>query len=137
MKVGQFLQFCALLLTATLAIAQSQIAGKWQATERRQPVVILDVSESQGKLAGTAIFYLFNHDNNPPTVVSSVERQLVSPSLNGNVFSFQVKSLDASSGEMDSFKMRLTGKDEALLRRSASESEAEADIPEIRMIRQK
>ena len=112
-----------LLLVSGLAFAQSAVIGKWRGDKRGVPWVTLNVSENNGQLGGTAVFYILdrNEGANPPKVLGKQEVELLNPKLTGNTFSFQVRNqqgeatLNPSGKDMLSFEMTIKG-NEANLR---------------------
>ena len=105
----------ALLLLTSIAFAQSPVVGKWRGDKRGVPWVTLNVTETNGQLGGTAVFYVLdrNEGTNPPKVLGKQEVELVNGKLAGNIFSFQIRNqqgearLNPSGGESLEFQMTL------------------------------
>jgi D-alanyl-D-alanine carboxypeptidase len=127
----------SILLTALIAFVSttdsaaqrnvdSPIAGTWQGKMDGLPVLSITVNDEGGALSGTATFYRIRDEGAGPKVDGKETPPLVGPKLDGRGLSFQVKP---RSGELVSFRMELTGKNEAkviLKRMINGESE---DVP--------
>lgn len=124
----------AVALTAGLAAAatDSPIAGTWQGKMGDVPTVTLTIKEDNGKLSGTAVFYKIVDDGGGPRVAGQSSAEMVNPKLEGRIFSFQTKG---SQGEMFSYQMELTGKNEGKLKGNARVTGG-GEPPEIKMVRE-
>ena len=128
-----------LLMATSLAFAQSPVAGKWRGDKRGVPWVTLNVTETNGQLGGTAVFYILDRSEgtDPPKVLGKQEVELVNPKLNGDTLTFQVRNkhgevtLNPSGGEALEFQMTIKGND-ANLRPMDN-----PDAMEVKMVRQK
>ena len=123
----------AVALTAGFAAgaAESPIAGTWQGKTGDVPVVTLTIKDDQGKLSGTAVFYKIVDDGGGPQVAGKSSVEMVDPKLEGKIFSFQTKG---SRGELFSYRMELTGKNEGKFKGKAVVTGG-GEAPEIPMIR--
>ena len=86
-------------------------------------------------MSGTITFYRIVNDGSGPKAEGKNTAALVDPVLDGKTLSFQVKN---PNGEPRSFKLEVTGENEALLKggkmvRDGEESEA----PPLKMVREK
>lgn len=129
----------ALLLVSSIAFAQSPAVGKWRGEKRGVPWVTLNVTENNGQMGGTGVFYILdrNESANPPKVLGKQEVELVNAKLSGNTFSFQIRNqqgeatLNPSGGETLEFQMTIKG-NEANLRPMDN-----PEAMEVKMIKQK
>lgn len=106
-----------LILIAALAggsaAAESPLAGTWQAKLDGVPAVTLTVKEDGRGWSGTIIFYKILDDGSGPRVAGKDTCVLVSPKLEGQVLSFQVKD---QSDALIGFQLELTGNGEGELK---------------------
>ena len=131
---GLVVMIWAVGLIAGFAAAadESPIAGTWQGKTGDVPVVILSIKDDHGKLSGTAVFYKIVDDGGGPQVQGKSTTDMVDPKLEGKVFSFQTKG---SKGELFSYQMELTGKNEGKFKGNAKVS-GRREAPEIPMVRE-
>lgn len=104
------------------------ILGKWEADKEGSPWLVLNVrGRSDGKLGGTAVFFVFDNSDSQvsPKLLGKQEVQLAHAQLVGNVFSFKIKNeqpevtMNPSSGETLSFEMILKDETHAALESGA------------------
>ncbi|MBI3696870.1 MAG: alpha/beta hydrolase [Acidobacteria bacterium] len=100
---------------AGLAAAAGPVDGTWEGQMHGQPGATLNIQSQGGELSGTVVFYMFRDDGGGPRVTGKTELPLVDPKLEGGVLRFKVKHHD--HGGAVSFEMRLTGENEAVLKR--------------------
>jgi hypothetical protein len=115
-----------------IAATDSPIAGKWQGKMGDVPAVTLTIKDDNGKLSGTAVFYEIVDDGDGPKATGQSTAEMVDAKLEGKIFSFRTKG---SQGEVFSYQMELTGKNEGKFKgdaRVAGGSEA----PKIKMVRE-
>ena len=124
--------FWVAALTAGLAAAaaDSLIAGTWQGEMGDVPAVTLTIRDDHGNLSGTVTFYKIVDNGSGPQVTGKSSTEMIDAKLEGKVFSFQSKG---SQGELFSYQMELTGKNEATFKVKTTVTGGEA--PEITMIR--
>jgi hypothetical protein len=120
------------LMAGFAAAADSPIAGTWQGKMGDVPVVTLTVKDDHGKLVGTVIFYKIVDNGNGPQVADKSSTEMIDAKLEGKVFSFLSKG---SQGELSSYQMELTGKNEGKFKGKAT-VRGGGEAPEIRMIRE-
>ena len=131
-RLLQALAIVALIAASTSAASDSAIAGTWQGKMDGLPMITLTVQDNDGKLSGTVTFYRIVDDGSGPRVDGKNNSEMVNPKLEGKSFSFQIKN---SNGGMDTFKMELTGKNEARMSGITTTSNG-SDSPEIKLVRQ-
>lgn len=118
-----------LLLAATLAApaaaSGSPIAGTWTARLHDQPCIKLTVNDDGGKLTGKIIFYFLVLENGSWKVRGADAVDLINPQLEGQALVFEVPhaikhgSTDSADQEIKTFRMQLTGKNEAVFKNAA------------------
>jgi CubicO group peptidase (beta-lactamase class C family) len=114
------------------ATDQFPITGTWEGKMDGLPVLTITIKDEGGALSGTVTFYRIRDEGAGPKVEGKETTPLVEPKLDGKVLSFKVKG---RSGDLVSFKMEITGNNEAriiLKRMINGESE---DVP-VRMTRE-
>lgn len=123
----------AFALSAGFAVAanESPIEGTWQGEDRGVPVVTLKIKDDHGKLSGTVVFYRIVDNGGGPQAEARDSVEMLDPKLEGNIFSFQTKG---SQGELVSYQMELTGKNEGKFKGKAMVTGG-GGVPEIPMIR--
>ena len=107
----------ALIAGFAAATDESPIAGTWQGKTGDVPVVTLTIKDDHGKLSGTAVFYKIVDNGDGPQVQGKSSVEMVDPKLDGKIFSFQTKG---SRGELFSYQMELTGKNEGKFKGKAT-----------------
>jgi len=122
----------ALIAGFAAATDESPIAGTWQGKTGDVPVVTLTIKDDHGKLSGTAVFYKIVDDGGGPQVQGKSSMDMVDPKLEGKIFSFQTKG---SQGELSSYQMELTGKNEGKFKGDAKVT-GRREVPEIPMVRE-
>ena len=117
-----------LLLTSSLmavsaaAASNSPIAGIWTGQLHNQPAIKLTVSDHGGKLSGDIIFYFLMLEDGAWKVKGDAHVNLINPRLEGKEFIFDVQharkhgSTNPADQEIKTFRMELTGKNEAVLK---------------------
>jgi len=132
-KVIQIFLVVALIAGVAGAADESPIAGTWQGKMEDVPVVTLTVKDDHGKLSGTVISYKIISNGNGPQVAGKSSTDMIDPRLDGKIFSYQIK---ASNGDLLSYQMELTGKDEGEFKGKFTTTGG-GEPPEIKMIREK
>jgi len=124
----------AVALLAGIAAAEndSPIAGTWQGKMEDVPVVTLTLKDDHGTLSGAMISYKIVNDGSGPQVAGKSSTDMISPKLDGKIFSYQVKD---SNGDLVSYQMELTGKNEGKFKGKATTTGG-GESPEIKMIRE-
>lgn len=120
------------LIAGFAAADASLIVGTWQGKTGDVPVVTLTIKDDHGKLSGTAVFYKIVDNGSGPQVEGKNSVEMIDPKLEGKIFSFQTKS---SQGELFSYQMELTGKNEGKLKGKARVTGG-GEAPEIPMVRE-
>jgi D-alanyl-D-alanine carboxypeptidase len=110
----------------------SPIAGTWEGKMDGLPVLTITVNDEGGALSGAVTFYRIRDEGAGPKVEGKETTPLVSPKLDGKVLSFQVKG---RSGDPVSFKMELTGNNEAKVILKRMINDESEDVP-VRMTRE-
>ena len=111
---------------ASIAFAQSPIAGTWQGRIHDLPAIRLTLRETSGRLSGNIVFYMIRNDGSgyyedsksagPPTELTNLR-------FDGRTLTFEVSHRQAhppstlNDTEPVRFQMDLTGKDEGRLKR--------------------
>jgi hypothetical protein len=121
-----------LLVGFAVAAADSPIAGTWQGKMGDVTVVSLTVKDDHGKLSGIVVFYKIVDDGSGPQATGKSSSEMIDAKLEGKVFSFQTKG---SQGELLSYQMELTGKNEGQFKGKATVTGG-GKAPEIKMIRE-
>jgi hypothetical protein len=117
------------LLAVPAAAADSPIAGTWTAQLHNQPAIKLTVNDHGGKLSGNIIFYFLVLENGSWKVKGAYPVDLINPRLEGKTFVFEVPhakkhgSTDPADQEIKTFRMQLTGKNEAVFKNAADGSD--------------
>jgi hypothetical protein len=106
----------SLLLTA-LASAQSpaSIAGRWEATKQGAPWVKLNLTDDNGQLHGTAVFFISDRDGHrrQPEIRGQQQVDLINLKRTANVLTFNIKNdqgavvMNPASGATITFRMKL------------------------------
>ena len=122
-----------LLLAATLAVptatSDSPIAGTWTAQLHNQPYIKLTVNDKGGKLSGKIIFYFLTLEGGTWKAKGGDPVDLIYPRLEGKEFVFDVihakkhGSTDPADQEIKTFRLQLTGKNEAVFKNAADGSD--------------
>jgi hypothetical protein len=120
------------LMAGFATAADSPIAGTWQGKIGDVSVITMTVKDDHGKLSGTVIFYKIVDNGGGPQVVGKSSMEMVDAKLEGKIFSFQSKG---SQGELSSYQMELTGKNEGKFKGRATVTGG-SEAPEIKMVRE-
>jgi hypothetical protein len=113
--------------TGALCGSNSAIAGIWTAQLHDKPAIKLTVNDNDGKLSGSIVFYLLMLENGSWKVKDGTPINLINPRLEGNTFVFDVPhakkhgSTDPADQEIKTFRMPLTGKNEAVFKNAADD----------------
>jgi len=100
-------------------VTQYQVVGRWlgkfplpddnSVTDADNPVAVeLTIKEDDGKLSGSAIFYVIRNKDNKPQIVGKKESELIAPKFDGKSLKFTVRSKGAQPGTETNIEMRMT-----------------------------
>jgi len=129
MKIVTGFLLASTLMAAAAAAPDSPIAGTWTAQLHNQPCIKLTVNDHGGKLSGNIIFYLLMLEGGSWKVKGDTHVDLINPRLEGKEFVFEVPhakkhgSTDPADQEIKTFRMQLTGKNEAVFKNAAEGSD--------------
>jgi hypothetical protein len=104
------------------AASDSPIAGTWTGRLHDLPAIKLTVNDHSGKLSGDITFYLLMLEDGVWKVKGDAHVDLINPRLEGKEFVFEVPhakkhgSTDPAEQEIKTFRMQLTGKNEAIFK---------------------
>jgi hypothetical protein len=121
-KILAGLLLASVLMAAPAAASDSPIAGTWTAQLHNQPCIKMTVNDHGGKLSGNIIFYLLMLEDGSWKVKGADTVDLINPRLEGKKFIFDVQhakkhgSTDPADQEIKTFRMELTGKNEAVFK---------------------
>ena len=113
------------LMAVPAAAADSPIAGTWTGSLHNQPCIKLTVNDHGGKLSGDIIFYLLMLEDGSWKAKGDAHVDLINPRLEGKEFVFEVPhakkdgSTDPADQEIKTFRMQLTGKNEAVFKNAS------------------
>ena len=123
------MQILTLLVSTLMAVSavtsDSPTAGTWTAQLHDQPCIKLTVNDQGGKLSGDIIFYFLALEDGAWKVKGDAHVDLINPRLDGKTFVFEVPhakkhgSTDPADQEIKTFRMQLTGKNEAVFKNAA------------------
>jgi hypothetical protein len=125
MQILTGLLLASTLMAVPAAASDSAIAGTWTARLHDQPCIKLTVNDKDGKLSGNIIFYLLMLENGSWKVKGADPVDLINPRLEDKTFVFEVPhakkhgSTDPADQEIKTFRMHLTGKNEAVFKNAA------------------
>jgi hypothetical protein len=122
MQIVTGLLLASSLMAAPAAASDSPIAGTWTAQLHNQPCIKLTVNDHGGKQSGNITFYLLILEDGAWKVKGADAVDLIYPRLEGKEFVFDVihakkhGSTDPEDQEIKTFRMQLTGKNEAVFK---------------------
>lgn len=109
--------------------SQESLTGVWKGKFEETPAIDIALKVDGDKLVGTAVFYIMEDTG---AAKSTGKLELIQPSFDGNVLSFQVKRKD---GSLFKGKIKFIAENEAVLK---PEDEAQsADAMAISLTREK
>jgi hypothetical protein len=117
----------AVVATGSFCASDSAIAGIWTAELHDKPAIKLTVNDDGGKLSGNIIFYFLMLENGSWKVKDGTPTDLIHPRLEGKTFVFDVPhakkhgSTNPADQEIKTFRMQLTGKDQAVFKNAADD----------------
>ncbi len=129
MKTVTGILLASTLIAATAAASDSPIAGTWTGRLHDQPAIKLTVNDQGGKLSGDIIFYFLMLEDGAWKVKGDAHVDLINPRLQKKEFVFEVMhakkhgSTDPADQEIKTFRMQLTGKNEAVFKNGADGSD--------------
>ena len=129
MNAPSKLLLVAVLLGPTALAVDSPIAGTWTASLHDQPAVKLTVDDHDGKLSGSIIFYFLMLEDGGWKVKGAEPVSLINPRMEGQIFLFEVPharkhgSTDPADQKIKTFRLQLTGENEAVFRKAADGSD--------------
>ncbi len=113
----------AVVITAVCALAADPpIVGVWTANAHDLPAIKMTVTNAGGKLSGTIIFYFLQKEDGVWRNKGGEPTEMIRPRMEGNDFVFEVPhakkhgSTDPADQEIKTFRLHVTGKDEAVFR---------------------
>jgi hypothetical protein len=116
----------ALIASVSLFGSDSPIAGIWTAKLHDKPAIKLTVNDDGGKLSGNIIFFYFLMlENGSWKVKDGTPTDLIHTRLEGKTFVFDVPhakkhgSTQPADQEIKTFRMQLTGKNQAVFKNAA------------------
>lgn len=119
----------AILMGAPAQGTDSPIAGTWTANLHNQPAIKLTVDDHDGKLSGNIIFYFLMLEDGAWKVKGAEPVDLINPRMEGQTFVFEVPharrhgSTDPADQEIKTFRLQLTGENEAVFKNAADGSD--------------
>jgi len=122
MKMLAGLLVASTLMAVPAAASDSPIAGIWTGQLHNQPAIKLTVNDHGGELSGDIIFYFLMLEDGAWKVKGNAHVNLINPRLEGKEFAFEVLHAkkhgptDPADQEIKTFRMELTGKDEAVFK---------------------
>ena len=131
-KLAMMLAVVVLMAGIVSAAGDSPIAGRWQGKMGDVPAVTLTIKDDDGKLSGTVIFYRIVFSGRSPEVAGKSRAEMIDAKLDGKMFTFQTKG---SQGEMLSYQLELTGKNEGSFKGKTTMASAN-EAPPIKMVRE-
>ena len=127
MKTSTIVLALAGVATGSLCASESPIAGIWTAELHDKPAITLTVRDNGGKLSGIIVFYFLMLENGSWKVKDGTAINLINPRLEGKTFTFDVPhakkhgSTDPTDQEIKTFRMQLTGKNQAVFKNAADD----------------
>ncbi|PYU96803.1 MAG: hypothetical protein DMG25_00750, partial [Acidobacteria bacterium] len=118
--------------------ARTAFLGIWEGKLDDVPGVTITLEPERAGLGGTVVFYKIQNAAGTATVVGEDEEQIANTRLEGSVLTFDVTNKEGvfvgagNHGDTGTFKMELTGEDEAALRQLRDE---ESDSTPVRLHR--
>jgi hypothetical protein len=115
------------LTSRSFCAGDSVIGGIWTAQLHDQPAIKLTVNDEGGKLSGNIVFYFLMLENGSWKVKNGTATNLINPRLEDKTFVFEVPhakkhgSTDPADQEIKTFRMQLTGKNQAVFRNAAND----------------
>lgn len=133
MKYRKLVVLIAMMIVSLSALAASPLAGKWQGDLDGKPTVILNLSDREGKISGTAVFNILKRVDGAVTVVPGSEQAVLNPRLDGKTFTFNIEvSREDGTQDIVNFRIDLLNDNEAMLKRLSGEQPGS----EVKMVRQ-
>ena len=113
----------AVVFTAICAFAADPpIVGVWTANAHDLPSIKMTVANAGGKLSGNIIFYFLQKEDGVWKNKGGEPTEMIRPRMEGNDFVFEVPhakkhgSADPADQEIKTFRLHVTGPDEAVFR---------------------
>lgn len=129
MQIVTGILLASTLIAAPAAGAESPIAGTWTGQLHNQPCIKLTVDDRDGRLSGNITFYLLMLEDGAWKVKGDAHMDLINPRLEGRTFVFEVPhakkhgSTDPADQEIKTFRMQLTGKNEAVFKNAGNDGD--------------
>lgn len=127
MKTLAIILALACFTSHSVCASGSLIAGIWTAQLHGQPAIKLTVNDERGKLSGSIIFYFLMLEKGSWKVKDGNAIDLLNPRLENKTFVFEVPhakkhgSTDPAEQEIKTFRMQLTGKNQAVFKTAAND----------------
>jgi hypothetical protein len=134
--VKRVLEVClaALALAGAASPAEdSSFAGTWEGRLNGLPAVTLEIEDSGGSFAGSATFYVLKDEGEGKRIGGAARVDMRDVRAHDAVLEFQIAL--PGSGDVVRFRMTISGRDTAVLKRAAGNGQPELSVNLRRQVR--